>query len=106
MTIVTVGNRGTTTVKRAPYAASQAQVDAGTVTNKYVSPKTLNDLDTDSSALTDAATIDLTGPKHTLTTASGDNTLPITGATSGDRIDVAILKIDSSYSVAAVNMGQ
>ena len=127
--------------------ATQTEVNTGNETSKYVSPSTLKNKDGDSVALTDAATIDLTSDKHTLTTAlgraftnsfvgdfiviritlnatsatftfpagylcafagtaSGDNTLPITGATSGDRIDVAILKIGSSYSVAAINMGQ
>lgn len=44
MTIVTAGQRSTTTVKRtSPEAASQSEVDSGTVDNKYVSPKTLND---------------------------------------------------------------
>lgn len=131
----------------SPIAATQSEVDAGTVTNKYVSPSTLNDLDTDSVALVDGATIDLTGPKHTLTTAlgrtftnshigdfivinitlsatsatftfpagylcsfagtaSGDNTLAVTGATSGDIISVGIIKVGSQYLVSALNFGQ
>ena len=131
----------------SPTEATQAQVNTGTATGSYVSPAKLNDLDSDSVALVDGATIDLTGPKHTLTTAngrtftishagdfiamritlnatsatftfpamalcsfagtaSGDNTLVITGATSGDKIDVGILKFGSDYSVVAQNMGQ
>lgn len=43
MSIVTVGNRGTTTVKRSPTAASQSEVDEGIKEDEYVSPKTLND---------------------------------------------------------------
>jgi hypothetical protein len=39
-------------------------------------------------------------------TASGDNTLVITGATSGDIISVAIKKNGSQYLVAAANFGQ
>jgi hypothetical protein len=39
-------------------------------------------------------------------TASGDNTLVITGATSGDLISVAIKKNGSQYLVAAANFGQ
>lgn len=128
-------------------AATQSEVNAGTVTNKYVSPDTLDDYDPNSSVLTDAATIALTGQKHTLTTAtgrtftnshtgdfivinitlnatsatftfpsgylcsyagtaSGDNTLVITGATSGDLISVAVVKVGSQYLVAGQNFGQ
>lgn len=131
----------------SPIAASQSETNAGTATGVYVSPATLNDLDNDVVALVDGATIDLTGPKHTLATAtgrtftishagdvivleitlsatsatftfpatalcsyggtaSGDNTLPVTGATSGDLISIAILKVGSNYRVAAVNFGQ
>ena len=98
-------------------------------------------------ALVDGATIDLTGPKHTLScslgrtftishagddivlvitlaatsatftfpatalcvadgTASGDNTLVITGATSGDKHLVAIAKVGSSYFIGSKNCGQ
>jgi hypothetical protein len=39
-------------------------------------------------------------------TASGDNTLPVTGATSGDIISVAILKVAGQYLVSGVNFGQ
>lgn len=39
-------------------------------------------------------------------TASGDNTLAVTGATSGDLISVAIKKNGSQYLVAAANFGQ
>lgn len=52
-------------------AASQSEVNTGTETAKYVSPATLQDADDTAVALTDAATIDLTGPKHTLSTALG-----------------------------------
>lgn len=57
-------NLGGTTV------ATQAETNTGSVANKYVSPATLQSKDDDAVALTDAATIDITGPKHTLTTAS------------------------------------
>lgn len=147
MTKVTV-QRGGSVFREGPLqAATQSETNAGTVANKYVSPKTLQDLDTSSVALVDGATIDLTGPKHTLATAlgrtftnsftgdfieiditlsatsatftfpagylcsfagtaSGDNTLPVTGATSGDIISVAIKKNGSLYLVAAANFGQ
>jgi hypothetical protein len=128
-------------------AATQSEVNAGTETSKYVSPSTLQDRDDDVVALVDGATIDLTGPKHTLTTAtsrtftishagddilliitlsatsgtftfpasslcvadgtaSGDNTLVITGATSGDKHLVAICKVGSTYFVGSKNCGQ
>lgn len=62
--VVTTENNSTIT------AATQSEVNAGTGTG-YVSPSTLQDRDDDVVALTDAATIDLTGPKHTLSTSTG-----------------------------------
>ena len=128
-------------------AATQSEVNTGTATGVYVSPSTLQDRDDTAVALTDAATIDITGPKHTLScslgrtftishagddivlvitlsatsatftfpaaalcvadgTASGDNTLVITGATSGDKHLIAIAKVGSSYFVGSKNCGQ
>lgn len=128
-------------------AATQAQVNAGTIHNKYVAPDTLENLDSTAVALTDATSIALTGPKHTLATAtgrtftnsfvgdfiilnitlsatsatftfpagylcsfagtaSGDNTLAVTGATSGDLISVVIVKVGSQYLVSGINFGQ
>ena len=147
MTRVSVGNSVVNKITKIVNPASQAQVNTGTATGVYVEPKTLNDRDTDAVALTDAATIDLTSDKHTLSTAtgrtftnsfigdfivlnitlsatsatftfpigylcsfagiaSGDNTLVIIGATSGDLISVGILKNGSQYLVAAQNYGQ
>ena len=150
MTRVTVGslrpsvqtsNRGTAS------EASQEQMNTGTAQGVYASPKTIQDKDDTAVALTDTATIDITGPKHTLSTAtgrtftishagddivlvitlsatsatytfpatalcvadgtaSGDNTLVITGATSGDKHVVAIIKVGSGYYVASKNVGQ
>ena len=140
---------GEVTVTTTPVitAATQSEVNTGTATGVYVSPSTLQDRDDTAVALTDAATIDITGPKHTLSTstgrtftishagddivlvitlsatsatftfpaaalcvadgtASGDNTLVITGATSGDKHLVAIIKVGSSYFVASKNVGQ
>lgn len=130
----------------SPIASTQSQVNAGAASG-YVNPLTLKNKDGDSVILTDAATIDLTSDKHTLSTAtgrtftnsfigdfivlnitlsatsatftfpigylcsfagiaSGDNTLVIIGATSGDLISVGILKNGSQYLVAAQNYGQ
>jgi len=126
--------------------ATQAQVNTGTATDVYVSPATLQDKDDTAVALVDGATIDITGPKHTLATAlgrtftishtgdeitlvitlsattatmtfpatalcvsegtaSGDNTLSISGV-SGDKYTVAIIKVGSAYYVACKNFGQ
>lgn len=150
MTRVTVGslrpsvqtsNRGTAS------EATQDQMNAGDATGVYGSPKTIQDKDDTAVALVDASTIDITGPKHTLSTAtgrtftishagddivlvitltatsgtftfpaaalcvadgtaSGDNTLVITGAVSGDKHVVAIIKVGSGYYVASKNVGQ
>jgi hypothetical protein len=147
MSSVRVHGKTSVRTKGAVNPASQAQTNAGSATSVYIDPKRLNDLDTDSVALNDGATIDLTGPKHTLATAlgrtftnsftgdfieiditlsatsatftfpagylcsfagtaSGDNTLVVTGATSGDIISVAIKKNGSQYLVAAANFRQ
>lgn len=150
MTRVTVGTQRPsvqTDNRGAASASTQAQVNAGASTTTYVSPSTLQDKDDDAVVLTDGATIAITGPKHTLATAtgrtftishagddivliitlsatsatftfpaaalcvadgtaSGDNTLVITGATSGDKHVVAIIKVGSSYFVASKNCGQ
>lgn len=152
MTLVKVGtrrpsvqteNRGAASVS----AATQSEMNTGTAGTVYATPATIQDKDDTAVALTDAATIDISGPKHTLTTAtgrtftishagddivlvitlsatsatftfpsgtlcvadgtaSGDNTLVITGATSGDKHLVAIIKVGSSYFVASKNSGQ
>lgn len=150
---ITVTENGTavtievTTAGATISEATQAQVNTGTATGVSVSPATLQDRNDDAVALVDGTTIDITGPKHTLSTAtgrtftishagddivlvitlsatsatftfpatalcvadgtaSGDNTLVITGATSGDKHVVAIIKVGSSYYVASKNVGQ
>lgn len=151
MTRVTVRTRNPSVQTANPGASSidaatQSDVNTGTGTG-YVIPSTLQDKDDTAVALTDGATIDITGPKHTLATAtgrtftishagddivlaitlsatsatftfpatalcvadgtaSGDNTLVITGATSGDKHVVAIIKVGSAYYVASKNVGQ
>lgn len=76
MTRVTVRTRNPSVQTANPGASSidaatQSEVNTGTVSGVYVSPSTLQDKDDTAVALTDAATIDITGPKHTLTTATG-----------------------------------
>ena len=129
-----------------PGSANQSEVNAGAETAKYVSPATLQDRNDDSVALVDGATIDITGPKHTLSTAtgrtftishagddivlvitlsatsatmtfpaaalcvsegtaSGDNTLSLSGV-SGDKYLIGILKVGSAYYVGSKNTGQ
>jgi hypothetical protein len=50
--------------------STQAENNTGTDDERIVTPLKLKNLDRDSSALTDAGTIDITGPKHTLATSS------------------------------------
>lgn len=71
ITITTSGDDVTVTLSTAPPVATQSEVNTGTETAKYVSPATLQDKDDTAVALVDAATIDITGPKHTLSTALG-----------------------------------
>lgn len=144
MTRVTVRTRNPSVQTENPVsAATQSEVNTGTETAKYVSPATLQHRDDTAVVLTDAATIDLTGPKHTLSTAtgrtftishagdngvieitlnaaiatftfpaawkcwaegtaSGDNTLSVSG-TSGDKYVMSWIKIGSNYYVASKN---
>lgn len=92
MTRVTVGslrpsvqtsNRGTAS------EATQSQVNTGTATEVYVSPSTLQDKDDTAVALVDGATIDITGPKHTLTTATG-RTFTISHAGDNGVIEITL----------------
>ena len=62
LTVTIPGGSGT--------AATQSEVNTGTATTVYVNPATLQDRNDTAVALTDQATIDITGPKHTLATAS------------------------------------
>lgn len=77
-------------------AASQSEVNTGTATGVYVSPATLQDKDDTAVALTDAATIDITGPKHTLTTSTG-RTFTISHA--GDDIVIEITLNETSATM-------
>lgn len=50
--------------------STQAENNTGTDDARIITPLKLKNLDRDSSALSDGATIDITGPKHTLSTSS------------------------------------
>lgn len=71
LTIDESGTAVTVTINETAIAGTQAQVNAGTAASVYVSPLTLASKDAASVALTDAPTIDISGEKHTLTTALG-----------------------------------
>lgn len=89
MTQVTVGNRSSTVVKRtSPVSASQDEVDAGSVTNEYVSPSTLSKKDADVTALVSGATIALTAEKHSLSTAL--SAITFTNSFVGDVIVIEV----------------
>lgn len=127
--------------------SDQATANTGTNDTQAITPLKLKNLDRDSAAITDASSMALTGPKHTLTTssatrtftishtgdeidllvtlnatssvftfpaaalcssegiASGDNTLSI-GGTSGDKYQIGIKKMGSTYVVLCKNIGQ
>lgn len=70
MTRVTVRTQNPSAQTGTSSAAPQSRVNAGSGSG-YVTPTTLQDKDDDVVALTDAATIDITGPKHTLATTTG-----------------------------------
>lgn len=66
---VTATRNGDTLTVDIP-AATQSDMNTGSDTSKVATASTIQKKDDDAVALTDAATIDITGPKHTLTTAS------------------------------------
>lgn len=68
---VATSNFGGTTV------ASQSETNAGSNDTKVVTPLKLKNLDQDTVALSDSSTIDITGPKHTLTSSSATRTFTI-----------------------------
>lgn len=81
--VVTTDNNSTIS------AATQSQVNTGMATGVYVSPATLQDKDDTAVALVDGATIDITGPKHTLTTANG-RTFTISHAGDNGVIEITL----------------
>lgn len=82
-------------------AATQSEVNTGTETAKYVSPATLQDRDDTAVALVDGATIDITGPKHTLTTA---NSRTFTISHAGDDI-VLIITLNATSATMTFPSG-
>lgn len=103
MTRVTVGslrpsvqtsNRGTAS------EATQDQMNAGEATGVYGSPKTIQDKDDTAVALVDAATIDITGPKHTLSTATG-RTFTISHGGDNGVIDVTLNAASATFTFPA-----
>lgn len=72
----------------SPIASTQSQVNAGTASG-FVNPATLNDYAPDIVALTDAATIDITGSEHTLTTATG-RTFTVSHAGAYISVDITL----------------
>ena len=101
MTRVTVRTRNPSVQTENPgssvSAATQSEVNAGTATSVYVSPATLQDRDDTAVALTDAATIDITGPKHTLTTANG-RTFTISFLGDGGLIEITLNAASATFT--------
>lgn len=89
--VVTTDNNSTIS------AATQSQVNTGMATGVYVSPATLQDKDDTAVALVDGATIDITGPKHTLTTANG-RTLTISHAGDHGVIEITLNATSATFT--------
>lgn len=81
-------------------AATQTEVNAGTATGVYVSPSTLQDKDDTAVALSDGATIDITGPKHTLSTATG-RTFTISHAGDNGVIEITLSAASATMTFPA-----
>ena len=101
---ITIADADTVTVtvtdSLAVSGATQNQVNTGTATGVYVSPSTLQDKDDTAVALVDGATIDITGPKHTLTTATG-RTFTISHAGDNGVIDVTLNAASATFTFPA-----
>jgi hypothetical protein len=100
VTITTSGDDVTVTLSSSPPVATQSEVNTGSETGKYVSPATLQDLDDTAVALVDGATIDLTGPKHTLSTALG-RTFTISHAGDGIVLVVTLTATSATMTFPA-----
>ena len=81
-------------------AATQSEVNTGTATTVYVNPATLQDRNDTAVALTDQATIDITGPKHTLATASS-RTFTISHAGDDMIIEVTLSSTSATFTFPA-----
>jgi len=84
--------------------ATQSEVNTGTETAKYVSPATLQDKDDTAVALVDGATIDITGPKHTLSTATG-RTFTISHTGDEGVIEITLNAASATFTFPAAWMG-
>ena len=90
----------TVTTEAELSAATQDQVNTGTATGVYVSPSTLQDKDDTAVALVDGATIDITGPKHTLSTATG-RTFTISHAGDNGVIEITLSATSATMTFPA-----
>ncbi len=88
----------TVTVTEGPTVATQAQVNTGTVTSKYVSPSTLQDKDDTAVALVDSSSMDLTGPKHTLASSSATRTFTISHLGDEIVLEVTLSATSATYT--------
>lgn len=77
----------TESVKGIAELATQAETNAGTDA-RIVTPLKLKNKDADAVAITDASSMDITGPKHTLTTSSATRTFTISH--TGDDITLVV----------------
>lgn len=84
----------------SPSEATQAQMSAGTATGVYASPKLANDYNPTEVALVDGATIDLTGPEHTLTTATG-RTFTVSALAKYISLDIILNSASETFTFPA-----
>lgn len=101
ITISDGGDTITVTVSEAPPAATQAEVNTGTSTSKYVSPSTLQGKDDTAVALVDASSMALTGPKHTLSSSSATRTFTISFVGDDITLIVTLSNTAATYTFPA-----
>jgi hypothetical protein len=89
------------TVKGIAELATQAETNTGSDNLKIITPLKLKNKDADVVAITDAASMDITGPKHTLTTSSATRTFTISHTGDDITLVVTLSAVSSVFTFPA-----
>lgn len=84
--------------------AEQSEVNTGTDDTRIVTALKIKNLDRSAVALTDSSTMDLTGPKHTLTSSSSTRTFTISHTGDNIEIEVTLSATSATYTFPAATL--
>jgi hypothetical protein len=90
-----------TTVKGIAELLTQAEINTGTDSTRIVTAALLKALNWDVAVLTDASSIDITGPKHTLSSSSSTRTFTISYAGDFSIIELTLSATSATYTFPA-----